>query len=486
MRILLLRANLPHPHQSLGIPLGVLYLGAALRLARPGRDELRVLDPGRQGLSVADLGRMAGEWEPRVIGISALTPEAPAVHAIAAQVRARAPRATVVVGGPHATAAPGDLLADHNIDVVCLGEGERTFPELVEALDCGANLEEVAGLALRDSEGRVLRTQARAPVADLDSLPWPAWDLVDLPAYSRIRNMNGGMLAARPYAGLFTSRGCPHRCIYCHDVFGKAIRWRSAGNVLDELSHLVGERGIRELHVYDDIFNLDAERAGAICDGILSRGLRLKLAFPNALRGDALERGLIRKLAEAGTYTACLAVETASPRLQKLLGKHLDLDRVTGAIEDCARAGILTIGYFMLGFPTETPDELRATVDFALRSRLHRASFFAVVPFPGTALERLALKHHPGYSYGRHFGYFSTESFYSWATGVDLAAIQRDAYRRFYLDPARLWALWRAYPSVTSFAREASSAAYCMLPGLHARRDRVEEGSVPAFLRRGT
>jgi radical SAM superfamily enzyme YgiQ (UPF0313 family) len=485
MRILLLRTNLPHPHQSLGIPLGILYLAAALRRARPGRDELRVLDAGRQGLSVADLGRMAGEWEPRVVGLSALTPEASAVHAIAAAVRARAPGATVVVGGPHATAAPGDLLADPNIDVVCLGEGEQTFSELIDALDCGACLEGVAGLAVRDGAGQVTLTARRALVAELDSLPWPAWDLVDLPGYSRSRNMNGGMLAARPYAGLFTSRGCPHHCIYCHDVFGKAIRWRSAANVLDEVEHLYRERGVRELHVYDDIFNLDAERAAAICDGLLSRGLRLKLAFPNALRGDALERGLIEKLAAAGTYTACLAVETASPRLQKLLGKHLDLDGVSGAIEDCARAGILTIGYFMLGFPTETLDELRATVDFALRSRLHRASFFAVVPFPGTALERLARQHHPGYSYGRHFGYFSTESFYSWATGIDLGAIQRNAYRRFYLDPARLWALWRAYPSVSSFAREATAAAYCMLPGLHARRDRVEAGSVPSFLRRG-
>lgn len=485
-KVLLLRANLPHVHQSLGIPLGVLYLTSALRAKLPGRCEIRVLDPGKQQLSVEDVGKTIADWQPDVVGISGMTPEAPAMHEIAAAARAHAPRAAVLVGGPHAFADHDELLADRNIDYVCLGEGEETFPEMIEALGSGASMERVAGVAMRLPDGTIRKTRPRPAIQDLDALPYPAWDMLDVASYSDVRNMNGGLLAAKPYMALFTSRGCPYRCEYCHEVFGKTIRFRSPESVVGEMEHLHRELGIREFHIYDDIFNLDKRRTQRICDRILERGLKIRMAFPNALRGDILDRETIRKLAAAGAYSTSLAIETASPRLQKLIRKNLKLEKVAESIGGFVDEGVITTGFFMLGFPTETADEMRQTVEFALESRLHRAAFFGVVPFPGSGLEALVREYYPDYRYDRQFGYFSTNTFYKWATGVDLGVIQRDAYRRFYWNPRRLWSLWQAYPSAWSFVREASTAAYCMLPGLQAKRDRTAPAAVPAFLRRGT
>ncbi len=487
MKVLLMRANLPHVHQSLGIPLGILYLASSVRRALPGKCDIRILDPGKQQMGVDDIARYIQEWSPDVVGISGMTPEAPAIHQIAAAARGAAPSARILAGGPHVQAAADSVMLDENFDAACIGEGEETFPEMLEAFDAGESLEAVAGVAWRMEDGTVATTAPRPAIQGLDEMANPAWDLIDIPSYSRVRNMNGGLLAARPYMGLFTSRGCPYKCEYCHEVFGKSTRFRSAENVVDEMELLHREHGVNEFHIYDDIFNLDKKRAKKVCDLILDRGMRVKLAFPNALRGDIMDRELVEKLAAAGCYTTCLAVETASNRLQKLLKKNLKVDKVAESISQCADANILTIGYFMLGFPTETEEEIHSTVDFALKTRLHRASFFTVVPFPGSGLEQLVKQHYPEFEYDRKFGYFSTTSFYHWATGVDLGAIQRDAYRRFYLNPKRLWSLWRGYPSALSFIREASSAAYCMLPNLHGLREREQApaSTVPALLRRG-
>lgn len=487
-RILLLRANLPHPHQSLGIPLGLLYLVSALRHRARTPFEVQVLDPGLARTDVTDIGDIISDYGPDIVGISALTPEMPGVHAMAAESKTRLPAARVVVGGPCTNADQAEVLSDPNIDVAVFGEAEETFPELVDCLAAGDDISKVNGIAFRESEG-IHVTPPRIQLKDLDAIPHPAWDAIDMHAYSAVRNMNGGLLAARPYMALFTSRGCPYRCNYCHEVFGKTTRYRSPENVVDEMEHLHRNLGVQEFHIYDDIFNLDRRRAGRICELMIERGLQVKMAFPNALRGDILTHDLVDKLRRAGTYTTCLAIESASPRIQKLIKKNLKIDKLREMIGVCADAGILTIGYFMLGFPTETMEEIQMTVDFAVESKLHRACFFAVVPFPGSDLEGLVRQHYPEYRYDEQFGYFSTDSFYGWATGVNMGEIQRRAYRNFYLDPNRLWRLFKAYPSTASFLAEGKAAAFTMIGAFHKLREKpyfkAQGSSVPVVLRRG-
>jgi radical SAM superfamily enzyme YgiQ (UPF0313 family) len=359
-----------------------------------------------------------------------------------------------------------ELAALPGVDCCVIGEGEETFAELLPLLMARAPLGGVAGLCYREADGSVVRTGSRASIEPLDRLPIPAWDLVDLQAYSdKVVSMNYGLMAARPYAPIFTSRGCPYQCTYCHGVFGKRARFRSPASVLEEMALLVERYGVREFHIYDDIFNLHAGRAAEILDGIAARGWNVKLAFPNGVRGDLLTAELLRRFRRAGTYLMCFAVETASPRLQKLVRKELDLERVRENIDLARKEGIIPLGFFMLGFPTETVEELRATVDWACHSRLLRAFFFNVVPYQGTALAEAAREAHPTFDFDPTRHYHQSSAYYTESTGVDIAMLQRKAYLRFYLNPMRIAAILRNHPNPGSIPGRLWKYLMFALPG---------------------
>ncbi|MBI4872292.1 MAG: cobalamin B12-binding domain-containing protein [Candidatus Riflebacteria bacterium] len=453
-RILLLRAGLPSGRskflvlRSVCPPLGLIYLAAAVRRQFPDEFELRVLDPGLDRLPLEEVVAVMRQEAPEIVGISAMATEVRDVNTLARAAREALPGVRVVVGGPCTQTVAASLAANPDVDCCVIGEGEATFVELVPLLLAGSGLQDVKGICFRTAAGEVVTTQPRPPIEFLDSLSPPAWDLIDLAAYSeRAVSMNYGLLAARPYAPIFTSRGCPYRCTYCHGVFGKKARFRSPTSVLAEMALLVERHGVREFHIYDDIFNLDAARAAEILDGIAQAGWNVKLAFPNGVRGDLLTADLLARFRRAGTYLMCFAVETASDRLQRLVKKNLDLDKVRENISLARREGIIPLGFFMLGFPTETVEELQSTIDWACQSDLLRAFFFNVVPYRGTEIADLARDLHPRFDFDPTRHYHQDGAYFREATGVDLASYQRRAYLRFYLDLGRIVAIMRTHPA---------------------------------------
>jgi radical SAM superfamily enzyme YgiQ (UPF0313 family) len=241
-----------------------------------------------------------------------------------------------------------------------------------------------------------------------------------------------------------TSRGCPYRCIFCHNIFGKRFRKRSIDHVMAELEQLRG-MGIRSIEVYDDNFNLDAGHMRGILQEIIRRRLNLELYFPNALRADLLSDDDVRLLKEAGTVYLVVAVETASPRLQRLIKKNLDLDKTARVIRTAARLRIFTAGYFMLGFPTETRAEMEATVDFACRSPLHAALFFTVVPHPSTELGRMVGIDECDAPIDE-WDYILGRNIISAEPPEVVNYLQRRAFRRFYLSPRRALRVLRDLP----------------------------------------
>ena len=142
----------------------------------------------------------------------------------------------------------------------------------------------------------------------------------------------------------------------------------------------------------DDIFNLDAKRVVAICDLIAKRNLKLRINFPNAVRTDALTEEVMDALVGAGLYHSCFALESGSPRIQKFMRKHLNIDKFLRGVRWATDRGVFAHGFTMLGFPTETEEDMQMTVDVACNSRLHTATFFTVVPFPGTELHDYVAK----------------------------------------------------------------------------------------------
>ena len=429
-RIALIKCSLP-PSFNLVVspPLGIMYLASALQKKN---HEVKIIDyrlhPGRLDRLAEELRR----FSPEIVGLSSLTQEANSISEIAAVAKKTPGVNFIIAGGAHPSAHAQQILKDPNIDAAVLGEGEETVPELVECLEAGRSIREITGIAWKDSE-KITENAPRPYIKNLDRLSFPAWDLIDLESYSSRRRF--GYLPRRKYMSLMTSRGCPFSCIYCHKLFGKVFRPRSPENVLAEMEELFDRYGMGEFEIDDDVFNFEMPRAQEILERIKAKEWKIKLAFPNGLRGDRLNYELLEKFKSAGTYLMAMAVETVSPRLQKSIGKNLDLERVRQAVEDCRKLRITTLGFFMLGFPTETRDEARATVEWAAKSKFDFASFTMMVPYGGTTLwksleEAGKISQLPDYI---DLDYHRSRFNMSAIPDQELFGLQRRAYWKFYI-----------------------------------------------------
>ena len=247
---------------------------------------------------------------------------------------------------------------------------------------------------------------------------------------------------------IFSSRGCPYRCIYCHNIFGKAFRCRSAENLFNEIKHLYDTYAIRDFEILDDVFNLNRERLIDFCDRIINSGMKVTFAFPNGLRGDLLDRQQLIKLRQAGAVFIGFAIETGSPRLQKLIKKNVQLDKIKQNIEIAHSLRIHTHGFFMIGFPGETREEIKMTVDFMVSSKLHTSALFVVMAFEGTELGAIsrAMGHVPVSDFSMSY---YTKEFVNLTDvpSAEVNHIRRQALLKFYLNPFRLFAIARDFPN---------------------------------------
>jgi radical SAM superfamily enzyme YgiQ (UPF0313 family) len=446
MKILFVRPQREARGIALSLPpLGVMYLASYLRERLGDRVDVRILDltlvrNGRQAMNDALSG-----FSPDIVGLSALTPEAGDLAYFARFFKRRFPETIVLAGGPHPNAAPEHALAMSGIDAISLGEGERTMLDLVQRLDRGDDWRAAPGLAYLDDE-YVVRNELPAQIEDLDTIPFPAWDRVDLLGYCSWRVVNPSVSRHyRRFTTIFTSRSCPFGCTYCHQIFGHGYRARSAENIVAEMEALESRYGIREFHIVDDVFNLKRDRVIDVCDRIKGRGY--KLAFVSGLRGDILTPELIDKLYEAGTYQISFGIESASERIQKLVCRNNNLPKLIENIEHARKIGMITHGFFMFGFPDETREEVDATAKLAMQAKLVTAAFHTVAPYPGTPLFDL-LKERAGDNEIRMEEMFfksSTMNLSSVPT-AELHGIVKQLFRRFYLTKGRLSTIWRMAP----------------------------------------
>ena len=374
-------------HHTMMVPMGLMYVSAALKQAFGDRLDIRQFDMmtcphGEEGHDAARA--FLEEVKADVVGIRGFSTQSadfPVVASMAKEVR---PDCVTIAGGPHAQTGSRELFVHEAIDFVCTGEGEETFVEFIGNLLEGRSQEDVLGLGWAEN-GEMHCNPPRPLIQDVDALPLPDYSIIDLEAYQGYMTMTD-LLAKGRVTSIFTSRGCPYQCTYCHNNFGKKFRYRSVENVIDELDYLIHEHGLNEFLIIDDIFNANRKRAMAIFDEVVRRNWKIWFAFPNALRGDLMDEEFIIAAKEAGVYHWALAVETATPRLQKLIKKNNNLDRLFETIELSDKHGIFVATFNMLGFPTETEEEMLATIDYNIRSKAHILHMFVVTPYVGTPL----------------------------------------------------------------------------------------------------
>lgn len=480
LRVLLLK---PYQHVVALIhspPLGLLYLVSAIR-ERFGSDiDIKVIDMKVAEMSADDLVPELQAFRPDVIGFSALNYEAQASYLVARKARQLNPGVVTVMGGPFALNNAAAVLEEPSMDWVFEGPADRTFPEALWRLACDVPLGgDIAGFSRRLPDGTLQLSRSQDFIADIDSLPMPAWDLVDFDLYAGKPN-HAANLRGRRYAPLFTSRGCPYLCNYCHDIFSKKFTYHSVERVIAEIEHLYNTYGVDEFHIEDDIFNLHKPRVRQLMAEVQRRWPgKMKFAFPNGLRADILDRETVNAMCDGGTYAVCIAIETVTPRLQTLIDKHLDIDKARCALEYFNERGIQVTCFFMLGFPTETPEELQATIDFALNTPMTLAYFFTVIPQPNTPLFDLALEANREITLDSaridSGSYRAYTSWYERVYGYPLGRAIRWANIRFYFTPRRvlhvlrhwnlksLWVTFRVFLQVvfnrTGDSRQAPPAS---------------------------
>ncbi len=483
-RLLFVRARIEDDRgEASGPAQAPLVLGA---VARGLGWDVRCLDAYLEDDPEQALRAALSEFPADVIGLTALTAEFRSMHRLARVARAVRPGAVVLAGGPHPSADPEDTVANDAIDAAVIGEGELTLEDVLRRVVRDEPWQDVPGLALRGPDGRVRHNAPRPAIEDLDSLPMPAFDLTDVEAYSHRRGMSQS--GKRRYMPITTSRGCPYRCTYCHDIQGKSFRAHGPAWVLRMVDELRERWDVHSFDVTDDIFNFDAERMLEICKGFVARP-DVTFACPNGIRADRMTPEQAERMADAGLEYVAIAIETAVPRLQKQIRKHLRFDKVLPVIDVFSRRRVLVSGFFMVGFPGETEPEMQATIDFACRSKLHTAYFFVTTPFAGTEMHEQIVAER-----GAEAAAIVGSGFF-FRPVVNLSAIpdgrfarmRRNGYLRFYLDPRRVVRIFLAHPRkrdlleyfTTVFLRDTLRIEPARLLARLSRRPAARRRAVP-------
>jgi len=413
--------------------LGLAYIAAML--LKHGH-EVKIIEGMAKFVSLDEIVRLSESFD--ITGITSNSFLALLSHRVAAAIKENNAKTTVVMGGPHASVVPEDVLEDKNVDFVVIGEGEYTFLELAEALAAGANIENIKGIAYR-KDNKIIFSGERNNNGDLDNIPLPVRHLLPMHLYSAsvVRSRRN------PALHMVSSRGCPYNCSFCcNRVMHRCrLRMHSPERVVEEMKILIKDFGAKEIHFWDDCFVFNEERVYRICDIIHKE--RLNIPWDCEATIDSINPGLLKEMHRAGCFGVSYGIETGNDQRFREINKgYLNRDRIKQVVSWTREAKLRVRGYFMFGFIDETLQEMEETIEFAKELDLDFATFSLLVPLPGT----------DDYEKARHNGEFDP---YYWKhrllseisfpldpvyvpkgiTKKQLLGIHRKACRDFYFRP---------------------------------------------------
>jgi anaerobic magnesium-protoporphyrin IX monomethyl ester cyclase len=431
-------------------PLGLLYVAAYARAHTA--HTIEVLDCQLEDLAYEAIEAEIRRRAPDLVGIQTMTFTLIDAIETARRVKSANPRIHVTLGGPHVYLFPEETISIPEIDSLILGEGEMNFADFLNAFETGADLRTVKGLVYK-RDGTIIRNPLRDLVSDLDSLPFPAREMLPVNRYYSV------LAKSTPITTLMSSRGCPAKCIFCdRPHLGKTFRARSPKNVVDEMQECA-RLGIAEIFFYDDTFTVDRERVGAICDLVVARGLRI--GWDIRARVNDLTPQLLVKLKRAGCQRIHYGIESGTPEILRILQKGINLEHAREVFRATKKAGITTLAYFMLGNPTETREQIMQTIAYAISLDADYIHFSLTTPFPGTELYKRGLRQglYPS-DYWREFATHPSNDFVPRLWEEILARKQlveflAYAYKRFYSRPSYLLKRLFEVKSWSEFKRKA-------------------------------
>jgi len=345
-------------------------------------------------ISEAEFTKALDRLNPHVVGITVLMDQyAPAGHRTAKIVKEYDSEIKVIMGGVYATMNSEQAMSDPNVDYIVIGEGEYVFRDLLGYF-MGKNPIPQKGISYR-SNGEVINGGHSNFIEELDVLPLPAYHLIDFEKYADTASRRSVDSPRKfPYARIFSSRGCPVGCVFCQVelISGKMFRPRSAQNVLGEIQWLKEKYGIKSLIFDDDNMLIDRRRAVEIFQGMVDRNLAMPWVAI-AVATFRLDEELIELMRASGCTYLDVAPESGCERvLKEIIKKPVNLEYAKRMVAKARKEGIYVTANFVIGFPTETWDEIRQTIRFAEELDADYVKVFNAVPLPQTKLEALCQK----------------------------------------------------------------------------------------------
>lgn len=398
------------------MPLSLLYLGAvARRQCETKILDLKVANKDGEENFCSEVAREIVDYNPDIVGITCLfSGDIINVMNIAAQVKKIRANIIVMIGGMHPTLFAREIITYcKDIDIVIMGEGEETTIRLLKAISDGSDFSGIDGIVYRrDGKYPLLTTydmnnELLQPIQEyniccvpkteyiqnVDCLPAPAYELFHFEDYycdtSDWYNpdhvpINGLVVP------ILTSRSCPNCCNFCsmNEVMGLKYRARSAQSVIDEMSFLYNKYNIRYFRVMDDNFTLDKRRTIQICNGIISKNMKIAIECFSGLFINSLDDEVIDALVSAGLIKAAIGIESGSDYIRnQIVGKHLRREKIYSTVQSFERyPKVYLQGMFIIGFPEDTEETIQDSLDMIKELDLDDISFGTLVPLPGTRL----------------------------------------------------------------------------------------------------
>ncbi len=412
-------------------PLGLLYLAGYLK--KHSDYEIKIIDAQVDKLNYPDIENQIKDYNPGVIGITAMTFTMIDVLKTIESAKNASPDSKIILGGPHPQIYPKETINLKNVDFVVLGEGEETFFQLLNNINDLESLKKVPGVVFKLND-EIINTGQKNYIFDLDNLPIPPRELIPYKKYFSL------LAKADPITTMFTSRGCPFKCTFCdRPNMGNFFRYRNAKNVVDEMEECLN-LGIKEIFVYDDTFTVNRQRVIDICNEILKR--KLKFNWDIRARVNTVDKEVLTHLKKAGCVRIHYGVEAGTEKILKVLNKGIGLEQVLKVFKMTKKIGIDTLAYFMIGSPTETKEDILATIKFAKKLNPDYAQITLLTPFPATKIYQQALdeKIYP-YDYWQKFAKnpepgFKTQYWTKELSLDELKELLTQFYKKFYLRPS--------------------------------------------------
>jgi anaerobic magnesium-protoporphyrin IX monomethyl ester cyclase len=373
------------------MPLGLAYIAAILELANYN---VKIVD-----LNVIktkdDLKSAVTGMHFDIAGFTSTTSNILNCYRTIRVIKKLLPSVITVLGGWHASGIPVQTLQEcADLDIVVKGEGEETMKELVGAIEQHKDLATIQGVVYRNPSGQIIENPDRPLIPNLDDLPFPARHLLPMDDYKkRGFNTSGVYFKTDRYiSGIVTSRGCTGQCIFCadHTIYKHRCRMRSPENVVAEIKHAMEEFKVSIFFFQDAHFTQSPTRAKKICELIIKENLQILWAC--SARVDTVNKELLQLMKQAGCARIGYGIETGSPKMLKIMNKHVKFKQMRDAIKWTKEAGMISFIYLVYGVPGENATDIHMTRQLLMELKPDFVNQTIAIPYPGTKLREIAIE----------------------------------------------------------------------------------------------